>query len=310
MGTSLPHFKKPKDTHKNTKRTHAYAHVYTYMFAMYTCMHTRTRICMYIEIYICTQTDVAYNFTADASQGPGTVTELNAPTRQPSTHKTKGDAIRVTRVLGWPFEKRNSLSRADLLEKAMSATMDQPHTQISSSNRSAHKAVAPGLKTVSGHGMRYVRSKKGFVSDPKLPEGSPTSTFGTTMPWRATKSMYGLCCAAWAQCLRMTGYEDAWRMRTLVRDFMAEMRVLAKLRHPNITTVIGAVMDAHCPLLVMEYLEHGSLFDVLHNDTVVIEAELLMPMLKDIVQVHARIYEYIHTYLLMLMLKDIVHVCV
>ncbi len=38
------------------------------------------------------------------------------------------------------------------------------------------------------------------------------------------------------------------------------------------------------PLLVMEYLENGSLHDILHNKTLVIDGDLLMPILCDIVQ--------------------------
>jgi len=68
----------------------------------------------------------------------------------------------------------------------------------------------------------------------------------------------------------------------LQADFISEMKYLSKLRHPNITTVMGAVLDRNDPLLVMEYMDHGSLHDVLHNETMVLEGEQILPILKDI----------------------------
>mmetsp|Transcript_28762 Transcript_28762/g.81107 ORF Transcript_28762/g.81107 Transcript_28762/m.81107 type:complete len:526 (+) Transcript_28762:3905-5482(+) len=73
--------------------------------------------------------------------------------------------------------------------------------------------------------------------------------------------------------------------RTLSRlqaDFVAEMRHLSKLRHPNITTVMGAVLDSKDPLLVMEYMDHGSLYDVIHNDTLLLEGDHIHAILNDI----------------------------
>jgi len=42
------------------------------------------------------------------------------------------------------------------------------------------------------------------------------------------------------------------------QEFMQEMRLLSRLRHPCITTVMGAVLSPfHDPMLVMEYMEYG-----------------------------------------------------
>jgi len=71
----------------------------------------------------------------------------------------------------------------------------------------------------------------------------------------------------------------------LKQDFIEEMRLLSKLRHPCITTVMGAVISSREePMLVMEYMEHGSLHDLLHNDTLVFEGDILLPILRDISQ--------------------------
>jgi len=71
----------------------------------------------------------------------------------------------------------------------------------------------------------------------------------------------------------------------LKSDFITEMRQLSKLRHPCITTVMGAVIDrGEEPMLVMEFMQLGSLYDLLHNDSMAIEGEIILPILKDVVQ--------------------------
>ena len=71
----------------------------------------------------------------------------------------------------------------------------------------------------------------------------------------------------------------------LKANFITEMRRLSKLRHPSITTVMGAVVRHNQePMLVMECMDHGSLYDILHNNTIPLEGDLLLPILKDIAQ--------------------------
>jgi hypothetical protein len=98
--------------------------------------------------------------------------------------------------------------------------------------------------------------------------------------------------------------------RRLKKDFLEEMRSLSKLRHPCITTIMGAVVGkcskVNCrsrqwgdfdlplslffdiqgedPMLVMEYMEHGSLNDCLKNETLYLEGELLIKILSNISQ--------------------------
>ncbi|CAJ1963247.1 unnamed protein product [Cylindrotheca closterium] len=66
--------------------------------------------------------------------------------------------------------------------------------------------------------------------------------------------------------------------------FMDEMRVLSTLRHPNITTMMGAVIDGSEPMLVMEFMEHGSLYEVLQNPTIALESDLTLHIIQDIAQ--------------------------
>jgi serine/threonine protein kinase len=68
-------------------------------------------------------------------------------------------------------------------------------------------------------------------------------------------------------------------------SFFQEMRLLSKLRHPCITNVMGAVLLRNeDPLIVMELMHHGSLANLLHNDSILLEGQILLPILQDICQ--------------------------
>ncbi|CAB9524010.1 activated protein kinase catalytic subunit alpha-1 [Seminavis robusta] len=68
-------------------------------------------------------------------------------------------------------------------------------------------------------------------------------------------------------------------------EFELEMRLLSRLRHPCITTVMGAVMSRGCePMMVMEYMENGSLYDLLRNDTMYTGGEVIMQICRDVAQ--------------------------
>mmetsp|Transcript_15570 Transcript_15570/g.23324 ORF Transcript_15570/g.23324 Transcript_15570/m.23324 type:complete len:622 (-) Transcript_15570:166-2031(-) len=82
-------------------------------------------------------------------------------------------------------------------------------------------------------------------------------------------------------------------------DFVKEMRQLSKLRHPCITTIMGAIISKREePMLVMEFMQHGSLYDLLHNNTLIIEGNFVLPILRDIAQgirfLHAAMPQVIH----------------
>ncbi|KAL7549758.1 hypothetical protein ACHAWF_013033 [Thalassiosira exigua] len=87
--------------------------------------------------------------------------------------------------------------------------------------------------------------------------------------------------------------------KRLKKEFIMEMRQLSKLRHPCITTVMGAVIaKKQDPMLIMEFMDHGSLYDLLHNDTFLLEGDLVLPILRDIAQglrfLHAATPQVIH----------------
>jgi len=71
----------------------------------------------------------------------------------------------------------------------------------------------------------------------------------------------------------------------LKREFITEMRLLSRLRHPCITTVMGAVIAPRAdPMLVMEFMEYGSLHDLLRNDTLYAGGEIILQIIRDITQ--------------------------
>lgn len=74
--------------------------------------------------------------------------------------------------------------------------------------------------------------------------------------------------------------------------FVSEMRLLSSLRHPCICTVMGAVMSSyHTPMLIMEYMEYGSLHDLLRNETMYLSGEIILQVARDVAQG----LRYLHT---------------
>lgn len=72
----------------------------------------------------------------------------------------------------------------------------------------------------------------------------------------------------------------------LKRLFKNEMKLISKMRHPCIATVLGAVVGNENPepLLVLEYMERGSLADLLHENQGVLGGDVVLPLLRDIIQ--------------------------
>jgi len=79
-------------------------------------------------------------------------------------------------------------------------------------------------------------------------------------------------------------HSDKRTLRRLHSEFESEMRLLSKLRHPCILSIIGVVMEERQdPMLITELLEIGSLYSLLRNETVVIVPDLIMPIIQDVV---------------------------
>mmetsp|Transcript_29576 Transcript_29576/g.62857 ORF Transcript_29576/g.62857 Transcript_29576/m.62857 type:complete len:940 (+) Transcript_29576:1-2820(+) len=145
-------------------------------------------------------------------------------------------------------------------------------------------------------------SESGDSTDDKLKSSShrsksssnksgPKATKTLTPQWRSLDptSMFRLLWAGSAN----------GRRNLLQKEFIQEMRTLSRLRHPCIVTVMGAVIsDRVEPMLVMEYMDNGSLRSLLQNDTLPLD-ELSLPMLKDVGQgmcfLHSSVPVIIHS---------------
>lgn len=72
--------------------------------------------------------------------------------------------------------------------------------------------------------------------------------------------------------------------RRLKKDFENEIRLLMKLRHPNIVTIMGVSKDisGNDYVLVMERMSRGSLIDCITNPTSHMDQETMLGIMKDI----------------------------
>ena len=77
------------------------------------------------------------------------------------------------------------------------------------------------------------------------------------------------------QSTRMWTSSSSISRRRVLQVFYKEMRTITALRHPNIVAVLGAVVEAHQdPVMVMECMDRGSLYDILHNPCVFLEPQV------------------------------------
>lgn len=78
-------------------------------------------------------------------------------------------------------------------------------------------------------------------------------------------------------------YKDRRKLRKLHLEFQSEIRLLSKFRHPCILPIMGVVIEnGKEPMLITELLEIGSLASLIRNETVVLGADLMMPIIQDI----------------------------
>jgi serine/threonine protein kinase/ABC-type phosphate/phosphonate transport system substrate-binding protein len=144
---------------------------------------------------------------------------------------------------------------------------DDLEAAIMQSERTMH----PGMKTLA----------------PKAPKKRMQSLEYESQP----KRRFNLCGGA---------DDDDTQARLNKADFILEIRQLARLRHPCITTVMGAVMPTRQgePMFVMEYMRNGSLYDVLRDDSIVLKPEQILAILQDVAQglrfLHSAVPQVVH----------------
>jgi len=58
------------------------------------------------------------------------------------------------------------------------------------------------------------------------------------------------------------------QVKELLTDFVKEVQIMADLRHPSVVLFMGACIRPPHLAIVMEYLSLGSLYNVLHNESI------------------------------------------
>lgn len=148
--------------------------------------------------------------------------------------------------------------------------------------------ISPGYRRRSsvGTSRRYSGGTLDFLGMnarrfPWMKKENPLSRFNETILTKSKstsksisrKTLHDICCP-WFN-------EKAQRQRA----FEAEMRVLSLLRHPCITTVMGAVMTRNNPpMMVMEYMDYGSLHDLLRNKTLALTGDIISQIVRSVGQ--------------------------
>jgi len=67
-----------------------------------------------------------------------------------------------------------------------------------------------------------------------------------------------------------------------ISEFRKETQILVSLRHPNIILFMGACFEKNHLAMVTEFMPHGSLHTVLHNQKIHLDWPQRISMLKDI----------------------------
>ena len=165
---------------------------------------------------------------------------------------------------------------------------------IEAADRSPNGSVGPQSREGASNGNKSLTNSHHFsLAFMAQDFGGKKSKWARVFPWCASKNDYQsrfhqsvLGTASQSASSRTIGerlfpcFNEQARLR---EEFQSEMRILARLRHPCITTVMGAVVTrTHDPMLVMEYMEYGSLHDILRNDTIYLSGEIILQVARDV----------------------------
>jgi serine/threonine protein kinase len=208
----------------------------------------------------------------------------------------KGTRVAVKRgILPSPISDNSSSpksSRTETYYKRISAMFDVPEDMSPVGSSSSLVPVrddqqCPERKRNSGNrvsGMDWGQIKAfAVVQEEQYPQNE-ADIESNRRPFKPMASMRNLKRAAKTSTQSIGSDSHGGRTKPDAA-FLEEIRVLSKLTHPCIHTIVGAVVrKTDVPLLVMEYMHHGSLYDILRNPTMVIEGEFILHMLQDIAQ--------------------------
>ncbi len=85
---------------------------------------------------------------------------------------------------------------------------------------------------------------------------------------QTTVPLLPFACAAADDRIREVKKNDKKHMQEVERVFRKEMKAMSILRHPNVVTFMAAINDPPVFAIIMEKMDLGSLYDLLHNDQI------------------------------------------
>ncbi|XP_012544731.1 receptor-type guanylate cyclase Gyc76C isoform X2 [Bombyx mori] len=74
------------------------------------------------------------------------------------------------------------------------------------------------------------------------------------------------------------------KKKDISRDIMKEMRLLRELRHDNLNSFIGAVVEPMRVLILTDYCAKGSLYDIIENEDIKLDQMLISLLIHDLIK--------------------------
>ncbi|KAG6449579.1 hypothetical protein O3G_MSEX006116 [Manduca sexta] len=74
------------------------------------------------------------------------------------------------------------------------------------------------------------------------------------------------------------------KKKDIPRDIMKEMRLLRELRHDNLNSFIGAVVEPMRVLILTDYCAKGSLYDIIENEDIKLDKIFISSLIHDLIK--------------------------
>ncbi|KAG7349928.1 adenylate and guanylate cyclase catalytic domain containing protein [Nitzschia inconspicua] len=189
--------------------------------------------------------------------------------------KTKNSSIEITSKKAKRQQKNKNTKNGDgTTEKEVK--FDETSGDIEEGTKKNRESLVLSSSKTDWESLLHMHQSDNVL---KLLESATASDHGSGTwgeGYGSHQSMASKVCPLWLQ------FDEHARLK---KDFIVEMRLLSRLRHPCITTVMGAVIAPTVdPMLVMEYMEYGSLYDLLHNETMSPGGDIILQIVRDITQ--------------------------
>ncbi|XP_041976899.1 receptor-type guanylate cyclase Gyc76C-like [Aricia agestis] len=121
-----------------------------------------------------------------------------------------------------------------------------------------------------GGGMVWSPSKLSLASGMSLESKCCTQIFTTTAHYKGN-------------LVRIKELKFS-KKKDISRDVMKEMRLLRELRHDNLNSFIGAVVEPLRVLLLTDYCAKGSLYDIIENEDIKLDNMFVSSLMHDLIK--------------------------